>query len=111
MADARGYSKTITDAGGVLMTDTCSAFAQAIPPGTKVAALDSAKQAHYLPGDHEHPGLVRFDRRLHQRGGDGTMESGAIVTDILLSRRHEGHEVTQYETKMLRGLRVFVMKG
>jgi predicted aconitase len=48
-ADALGYSKTISDAGGVLMTDTCSAFAQAIPPGTKVAALDSAKQAHYLP--------------------------------------------------------------
>jgi predicted aconitase len=48
-ADARGYSKAIADAGGVLMTDTCSAFAQAIPPGTKVAALDSAKQAHYLP--------------------------------------------------------------
>ena len=33
----------------VLLTDTCSAFAQALPPGTKVAALDSAKQAHYLP--------------------------------------------------------------
>ena len=48
-ADTRGYSKIITDAGGVLMTDTCSAFAQALPPGTKVAALDSAKQAHYLP--------------------------------------------------------------
>jgi predicted aconitase len=48
-ADACGYSKIITDAGGVLMTDTCSAFAQALPPGTKVAALDSAKQAHYLP--------------------------------------------------------------
>jgi predicted aconitase len=48
-ADARGYSKTINDAGGMLMTDTCSAFAQALPPGTKVAALDSAKQAHYLP--------------------------------------------------------------
>ena len=48
-ADAHGYSKTIADAGGVLMTDTCSAFAQAIPPGAKVAALDSAKQAHYLP--------------------------------------------------------------
>ena len=41
--------RSIADAGGVLMTDTCSAFAQAIPPGTKVAALDSAKQAHYLP--------------------------------------------------------------
>ena len=39
----------IAKAGGVVMTDTCSAFAQAIPPGTKVAALDSAKQAHYLP--------------------------------------------------------------
>jgi predicted aconitase len=48
-ADARGYSKIINDAGGMLMTDTCSAFAQALPPGTKVAALDSAKQAHYLP--------------------------------------------------------------
>jgi predicted aconitase len=44
-----GYIKAITDAGGVVLTDTCSAFAQAIPPGTKVAALDSAKQAHYLP--------------------------------------------------------------
>jgi predicted aconitase len=44
-----GYVKAITDAGGVVLTDTCSAFAQAIPPGTKVAALDSAKQAHYLP--------------------------------------------------------------
>ena len=48
-ADAAGYTQAITDAGGVLMTDTCSAFAQAIPPGTKVVALDPAKQAHYLP--------------------------------------------------------------
>ena len=48
-ADAQGHTKLIADAGGVLMTDTCSAFAQALPPGTKVVALDSAKQAHYLP--------------------------------------------------------------
>jgi hypothetical protein len=48
-ADDAGYSKTIADAGGVVLTDTCSAFAQALPPGTRVAALDSAKQAHYLP--------------------------------------------------------------
>ena len=48
-ADRAGYTRTIADAGGVLMTDTCSAFAQAVPPGTKVVALDSAKQAHYLP--------------------------------------------------------------
>jgi predicted aconitase len=48
-AQARGLIDVIAKAGGVVMTDTCSAFAQAIPPGTKVAALDSAKQAHYLP--------------------------------------------------------------
>jgi predicted aconitase len=48
-AQARGLTDVITKAGGVVLTDTCSAFAQAIPPGTKVAALDSAKQAHYLP--------------------------------------------------------------
>jgi predicted aconitase len=48
-ADARGYTRTIGDAGGVVLTDTCSAFAQAVPAGAKVAALDSAKQAHYLP--------------------------------------------------------------
>ena len=48
-ADREGHTKTITDAGGVLMTDTCSAFAQAVPPGSKVVALDSAKQVHYLP--------------------------------------------------------------
>ena len=44
-----GILKTLSDAGAVLLTDTCSAFAQALPPGTKVAALDSAKQVHYLP--------------------------------------------------------------
>jgi predicted aconitase len=48
-ADRAGYTAVIARAGGVVMTDTCSAFAQAVPPGTRVAALDSAKQAHYLP--------------------------------------------------------------
>jgi len=49
VADRDGLSKVIRDAGGVLITDTCSAIGQALPPGTKVAALDSAKQVHYLP--------------------------------------------------------------
>jgi len=49
ISDREGYTKTISDSGGVLMTDTCSAFAQAVPPGTRVVALDSAKQVHYLP--------------------------------------------------------------
>jgi predicted aconitase len=48
-AREEGLLATLANAGAVLLTDTCSAFAQALPPGTKVAALDSAKQVHYLP--------------------------------------------------------------
>jgi predicted aconitase len=49
VADMSGFTKTIQDAGGLVMTDTCSAIARAVPQGTKVVALDSAKQTHYLP--------------------------------------------------------------
>ncbi len=49
LAEKEGLAKIIREAGGVLITDTCSAIGQALPPGTKVAALDSAKQTHYLP--------------------------------------------------------------
>jgi predicted aconitase len=49
VADAQGLSRQLRDAGAVLLTDTCSSISQAVPPGTKVAALDSAKQTHYLP--------------------------------------------------------------
>lgn len=49
LADQAGYTKRIEDAGGVLMTDTCSAIGRVMPKGTRVVALDSAKQAHYLP--------------------------------------------------------------
>ncbi len=48
-AEASGYTEILKAAGAKLMTDTCSAISQAVPPGTKVAALDSAKQVHYLP--------------------------------------------------------------
>jgi predicted aconitase len=48
-SDALGFTSAIRAAGGVVLTDTCSSIAQSIPPGTKVAALDSAKQTHYLP--------------------------------------------------------------
>jgi hypothetical protein len=49
IADQEGCTRTIREAGGVLLTDTCSAIGQVMPPGTKVVALDSAKQTHYLP--------------------------------------------------------------
>jgi predicted aconitase len=48
-AEANGYVDALRKAGALLMTDTCSAISQAVPKGTKVAALDSAKQVHYLP--------------------------------------------------------------
>jgi predicted aconitase len=49
VADMSGHTKTIEDSGALVMTDTCSAIARAVPKGTKVVALDSAKQVHYLP--------------------------------------------------------------
>jgi predicted aconitase len=49
LADQNGYTKTIEEAGGRLMTDSCSAMSRAAPKGARVVALDSAKQAHYLP--------------------------------------------------------------
>jgi hypothetical protein len=48
-AEREGLARILRDAGGLLITDTCSAIGQALPPGTRVAALDSAKQVHYLP--------------------------------------------------------------
>lgn len=48
-ADEAGFTEVIRDAGGHVLTDTCSAIGRALPPNTKVVALDSAKQVHYLP--------------------------------------------------------------
>ncbi|MEO6153667.1 MAG: aconitase X catalytic domain-containing protein [Croceibacterium sp.] len=48
-ARASGHEAALQRAGAKLMSDTCSAISQAIPPGTRVAAFDSAKQVHYLP--------------------------------------------------------------
>jgi len=49
IADLQGLTKTIEASGALVMTDTCSAIARAVPKGTRVVALDSAKQVHYLP--------------------------------------------------------------
>ena len=48
-AEQNGSAKVIADAGAQLMTDSCSAMSRAAPKGARVVALDSAKQAHYLP--------------------------------------------------------------
>jgi len=49
MSARNGYTRAITRAGGYVLTDSCPAMSKAAPPGTKVFATDSAKQAHYLP--------------------------------------------------------------
>ncbi len=49
VADRNGYTRIIEAAGGKILTDSCSAMSRAVPKGTQVVALDSAKQAHYLP--------------------------------------------------------------
>lgn len=49
LADRNGYTAILEQAGARLMSDTCPAIGQFLPKGTKVVAMDSAKQAHYLP--------------------------------------------------------------
>jgi hypothetical protein len=49
VAERMGYAKTIHQAGGILMTDTCPAIGMVKPAGARVAAVDSCKQAHYMP--------------------------------------------------------------
>lgn len=48
-ADRNGTTKRLEAAGVRVMTDSCSAMSRGVPQGTRVAAFDSAKQAHYLP--------------------------------------------------------------
>jgi predicted aconitase len=49
MADRSGYTEVIERAGARVLGDSCPAMSRAAPPGTRVFATDSAKQAHYLP--------------------------------------------------------------
>ena len=50
LADQAGYTKLIEDAGGVLMTDTCSAIGRVMPKGTRVVALDGGMEAWAAAG-------------------------------------------------------------
>ncbi|HZB29672.1 MAG TPA: aconitase X catalytic domain-containing protein [Streptosporangiaceae bacterium] len=49
MADRSGYTEVIERSGARVLGDSCPAMSRAAPPGTRVFATDSAKQAHYLP--------------------------------------------------------------
>lgn len=49
VAEENGYAQALSDAGALLMSDTCPAIGRFLPEGTRVIATDSAKQVHYLP--------------------------------------------------------------
>ncbi|MFF3572437.1 aconitase X [Nocardia jiangxiensis] len=49
VAERSGYVAIIERAGARVLSDTCPAIGQFLPPRTRVFATDSAKQAHYLP--------------------------------------------------------------
>ncbi len=49
IADRSGYTEIIERAGGKVLGDSCPAMSRVAPPGTRVFATDSVKQAHYLP--------------------------------------------------------------
>jgi len=61
-ADRMGYTETIEDAGGMVLSDTCNVVAPIEELGYESTATDSAKAASYLPGFGEQ--AVRFDDKL-----------------------------------------------
>jgi predicted aconitase len=51
LADAMGYSKSIIDAGGEIICDTCPVLCATLTQrGYKTVATNSGKMAHYAPG-------------------------------------------------------------
>ena len=82
VADLHGYTKTIRDAGGLVMTDTCSAIGRTLPEGTKVVALDSAKQVHYLPAIMGIEAWFGSTEDCIQRGADGSMGGRTAMSTL-----------------------------
>jgi predicted aconitase len=74
VADDNGYSEVLRAAGAVLMSDTCPAIGQFLPPGARVVAMDSAKQAHYLPAIMGVQGWFGSLERCVEAGVTGTWE-------------------------------------
>lgn len=51
-ADRCGYTKIIEESGAIVLTSSCPLTSDKMPTGTRTAAFDSAKQAHYItPSD------------------------------------------------------------
>ena len=87
VAERNGYVKMITDAGGVVMSDTCPAISRYAPKGTKVIATDSAKQAHYLPAILGLPVWFGTVKDCVERRADRTLERRPAMTDTLANNK------------------------
>ena len=61
-SDRMGYTETIEDAGGMVLSDTCNVVAPIEELGYESTATDSAKAASYLPGFGKQ--AVKFDDKL-----------------------------------------------
>ncbi|MFB6133176.1 MAG: aconitase X [Halanaeroarchaeum sp.] len=61
-ADRQGYTETIEEAGGRVLSDTCNVVAPIEEMGYESTATDSAKAATYLPGFGNQ--RVHFDDKL-----------------------------------------------
>ena len=51
-ARVNGDAQKIEAAGGYILSECCPAMNEFWPAGMKVFATDSAKMAHYVPGNH-----------------------------------------------------------
>lgn len=50
LGDKMGITKTIEEAGGEIVCDTCPVLCYTLPRGYKTVATNSGKMAHYAPG-------------------------------------------------------------
>lgn len=50
LGDKMGYTKTIEEAGGEIVCDTCPVLCYTLDRGYKTVATNSGKMAHYAPG-------------------------------------------------------------
>ena len=100
LCDRNGYTEAIVQAGGVLMTDTCPCLGRVYPKGTRIAAVDSAKQAHYLPpfsGFRRGSALKKsaYGRPSREDGREGSNEKDSTPRKRR-SRRHGGGGATAH---------------
>ncbi len=82
VADRNGYVKMITDAGGVVMSDTCPAISRYMPKGTKVIAT-GLRQAGALSAGHHSalPAWFGSVKQCVEAATDRTLERRSAMSE------------------------------